>query len=69
MARSGLASLARARRQRPCWLADRPSIDIIARDCGAGYRQAAAEGRPGPTPQGPEMSRAFPLRPSSAIPE
>jgi transposase len=29
------------------WLADRPSINIIARDRGAGYRQAAAEGRPG----------------------
>jgi len=28
------------------WLADRPSITIIARDRGAGYRQAAAEGRP-----------------------
>src|SRR6201996_9619804 len=30
----------------PAWLADRPSITIIARDRGAGYRQAAAEGRP-----------------------
>jgi transposase len=28
------------------WLADRPSITIIARDRDAGYRQAAAEGRP-----------------------
>ena len=28
------------------WLAGHPSINIIARDRGAGYRQAAAEGRP-----------------------
>jgi len=28
------------------WLADRPSINIIARDRGAAYRQASAEGRP-----------------------
>ena len=28
------------------WLADHPSINIIARDRGAGYKQAAAEGRP-----------------------
>jgi transposase len=28
------------------WLAGRPSITIIARDRGAGYKQAATEGRP-----------------------
>ena len=28
------------------WLADHPSITVIARDRGAGYKQAAAEGRP-----------------------
>ena len=28
------------------WLAGHPSITVIARDRGAGYRQAAAEGRP-----------------------
>ena len=28
------------------WLARHPSITVIARDRGAGYRQAAAEGRP-----------------------
>jgi transposase len=28
------------------WLAARPSIAVIARDRGAGYRQAAADGRP-----------------------
>jgi len=28
------------------WLAQRPSIRVIARDRGAGYRQAATEGRP-----------------------
>ena len=28
------------------WLAERPSITIIARDRGAGYRQAASDGRP-----------------------
>jgi transposase len=28
------------------WLAGHPSIAVIARDRGAGYRQAAAEGRP-----------------------
>jgi transposase len=28
------------------WLAARPSIEVIARDRGAGYRQAAADGRP-----------------------
>jgi transposase len=28
------------------WLAERPSIAVIARDRGAGYKQAAADGRP-----------------------
>jgi len=28
------------------WLADRPTIAVIARDRGAGYRQAASDGRP-----------------------
>ena len=28
------------------WLAEHPTIAVIARDRGAGYRQAAAEGRP-----------------------
>jgi transposase len=28
------------------WLAKHPSISVIARDRGAGYRQAAADGRP-----------------------
>ena len=28
------------------WLADHPSITVIARDRGAGYKQAATEGRP-----------------------
>jgi transposase len=28
------------------WLAARPSIAVIARDRGAGYRQAASDGRP-----------------------
>jgi transposase len=28
------------------WLAERPSITVIARDRGAGYRQAATDGRP-----------------------
>lgn len=34
------------RKAATAWLADRPSIAIIARDRGAGYRQAAAEGGP-----------------------
>jgi transposase len=29
------------------WLAERPTIEVIARDRGAGYMQAATQGRPG----------------------
>jgi transposase len=28
------------------WLAERPTIEVIARDRGAGYMQAATQGRP-----------------------